>query len=391
MGTYALETSKKYIQLGHEVSVVCPNPGDLPEEEWWNGVEVLRPRVCDLSVALPLFAAEDFRNWGECLPYLSEIVGYNLIGANRIVTGGRKYDIVAGHDWLGILGAAVVSGGSGVPFVFHVHSTEGGRQGGGGSEAIKYIERRGGQIADRVVTVSWAMRDEVARMGVDINKIEVSWNGVDAEKYNAERFSRERVREIRQGYGVGEDEKLALFVGRLTKVKGAQQLARAVPMVLEAHPQVRFVFLGQGELEGAIREILRQGGVESHVVLRTEFVPEELRILHYAACDIAVFPSLYEPFGIVSLEAMSMGKPVVVGAHGTSGFREQVATEGEKMCGVHIDPHDPADIAWGINLLLDRDLKPLGSNARRRVLEEFTWDKVAARTLRMYENVIQGK
>ena len=79
-----------------------------------------------------------------------------------------------------------------------------------------------------------------------------------------------------------------------------------------------------------------------------DFIPEEERINHYAACDIAVFPSFYEPFGIVALEAMSMEKPVVVGAAGVSGMREIVICCGEEQCGYHVDPNNPSDIAWGV-------------------------------------------
>jgi len=127
------------------------------------------------------------------------------------------------------------------------------------------------------------------------------------------------------------------------------------------------------------------------VKFRFEFIPEEERILHYAACDVAVFPSLYEPFGIVVLEAMSMAKPVVVGGAGVSGMREIVIACGEEQCGYHINPADPTDIAWGINSTLEsrEKMKWLGQNGRRRVLNEFTWEKIAEKTLALYEQVLK--
>jgi glycogen(starch) synthase len=120
------------------------------------------------------------------------------------------------------------------------------------------------------------------------------------------------------------------------------------------------------------------------------FVPEEERILHYGACDIAVFPSLYEPFGIVSLEAMALEKPVVVGAKGISGFRDQVNPSGPDQTGVHVDGGNSADIAWGINSLLDdmEKARRMGKRGRRRVEKYFTWDKIAECTSRIYEDVI---
>jgi len=151
--------------------------------------------------------------------------------------------------------------------------------------------------------------------------------------------------------------------------------------------------IGLGDLEEHLKNLVHQFSLEKEVDLRYEFISEKERLEHYAACDVAVFPSLYEPFGIVALEAMSMEKPVVVGARGTSGFREIVVPNGEKQCGYHVNPYDPADIAWGINSsLADRDgMKRLGKNGRKRVLENFTWNVIATKTLQVYQELLQPK
>ncbi len=123
-----------------------------------------------------------------------------------------------------------------------------------------------------------------------------------------------------------------------------------------------------------------------------DFIPEEKRILHYGACDVAVFPSLYEPFGIVALEAMSMECPVVVGAAGVSGMREIVIPCGDEQCGFHVNPSNPTDIAWGIASALEspEKTKRLGKNGRRRVLNEFTWNKIAEKTIKLYEKMVEN-
>ena len=130
--------------------------------------------------------------------------------------------------------------------------------------------------------------------------------------------------------------------------------------------------------------------LDKYVKFRFDFISEKERILHYAACDVAVFPSYYEPFGIVALEAMSMERPVVVGAAGVSGMREIVLSCGEEQCGYHIDPNNPSDIAWGINGTLESPEKRnwLGKNGRKRVLSEFTWNKIAKKTIDIYEQVL---
>jgi glycosyltransferase involved in cell wall biosynthesis len=105
---------------------------------------------------------------------------------------------------------------------------------------------------------------------------------------------------------------------------------------------------------------------------------------------MCVFPSLYEPFGIVSLEAMSMEKPVVVGARGVVGFKEQIVSSGPEQNGIHVNGEDPADIAWGIKETLRSPEKARiwGENGRKRVLEFFTWRKVADETIQIYESLL---
>jgi glycosyltransferase involved in cell wall biosynthesis len=111
---------------------------------------------------------------------------------------------------------------------------------------------------------------------------------------------------------------------------------------------------------------------------------------HYALADICVFPSIYEPFGIVALEAAAMGKAAVVGAAGTSGLAEIVQNPATpKPTGVHVNPRHADDIAWGINLALeDRDrLLSWGENARRLALSQFTWQRATEKTLDIYRDV----
>jgi len=111
---------------------------------------------------------------------------------------------------------------------------------------------------------------------------------------------------------------------------------------------------------------------------------------HYALADICVFPSIYEPFGIVALEAAAMGKAAVVGAAGTSGLAEIVQNPAtSKPTGVHVDARRAEDIAWGINLALEDDERLIswGENARNLALAEFTWQRAAEKTLAIYKDV----
>ena len=400
LGTYAAEITRKFVLLDHDVSVFTMNDdaGSLPTRELWRGIEIHRPMDIDVSDSLPDVIAEDVRKWGRGIQLFSKILVYNYLSASKLINElirreEFKYDIVVAHDWLSVIGGVAVKKETGLPFVFHVHSTEKGRTLGNGSEVVSNIEYRGGQMADLVITVSHAMRDELISLGFPADKIQVCHNGVDPEKYCPEGVDKEKVSEIKQKYGLKNDDLMILFIGRLVGVKGIDKLIQAMPQVLEKIPNAKLVILGLGEMRDFLEKLVQKLKLQDVVKFCFEFVPEEDRIAHYAACDVAVFPSLYEPFGIVSLEAMSMEKPVVVGATGVSGMREVVVPSGPDQCGFHINPNDPTDIAWGIiNAVQDAQKKiQLGKNGRKRVLQQFTWDSVAKRTVQLYENLIESK
>jgi glycosyltransferase involved in cell wall biosynthesis len=277
-----------------------------------------------------------------------------------------------------------------IPVVFHVHSTEWGRAGGPGSEVVSHLESAMGQNADKIITVSYAMQQDLVRHGWQQSKISPVWNGVDAEKYNPAKVEKADILAIRERYGIPDGWNMILYVGRLSWVKGVRNLVMGMPSVVKEYPNTKLVILGMGEEQSDIVETADRLGIKDNIVYRFNFVPEDERILHYAAADVCVFPSTYEPFGIVSLEAMAMEKPVVVGARGVVGFREQVITSGTEQNGIHVNGEDPSDIAWGIKEVLKDPEKARnwGENGRKRVLDVFTWRKVADETLKIYESVI---
>jgi len=238
--------------------------------------------------------------------------------------------------------------------------------------------------------VSYAMKDELVQLGFPKEKIQVSYNGVDPQKYDPSSVTPEQIKKVKESYGLKEDELMILFLGRLVAVKGVDKLIMAMPHVLQKFPKAKLVVVGVGDLQEYLQNLARTIRMDQYVKFRFDFIPEEERILHYAACDLAAFPSLYEPFGIVALEAMAMEKPVVVGAAGISGMREIVICCGEEQCGFHVDPNNPSDIAWGIISALESPEKRtwLGKNGRKRVLKEFTWSRIAEKTIELYEKIL---
>jgi glycosyltransferase involved in cell wall biosynthesis len=398
LGTYAEYITREFIELGHDVSVFTLNSGDLKTTEVVGGVEVHRPMIVNASNVFPMFVTDDLKKWGSNIQMFNDIFIYNVLAASKFINQlikkeGCIFDVACVHDWLSSIAGLIVKNETAIPLIFHVHSTEWGRSGGEGSSVISHLESSTSEAADEIITVSHTMRDDLVRHGWPQPKINVVWNGVDPEKYDPKRCKREDVAEIREKYGIPEDWNMILFLGRLTWVKSIVNLVQAMPSILEEYSKSKLVILGKGEEQKDITEMASRLGIQQNVICRFDFVPEEERILHYAAADVCVFPSVYEPFGIVSLEAMSMGKPVVVGAKGTVGFREQVVPSGADQNGVHVNGEDPSDISWGIKeVLMDPDRsKSWGANGRKRVLEYFTWRKAAEQTIRIYESAANGK
>jgi len=398
LGTYAEYITREFVSMGNDVTVFTLNPGNLKTREIIRGVEVHRPLIADASNIFPMFFVDDLKKWGTNIRLFNDILIYNTLSATKFVNSmlkkeGCHYDVACAHDWLSSIAGIMVKNETKVPLAFHVHSTEWGRSGGQGSEVVSYLEWETAQRTDRIVTVSHAMEEDLARHGWPKTKISVVWNGVDPERYNPKNCMNKDVEAVRNGYGVKPEEKMLLFLGRLTWVKGVGNLVQAMPTVLKEFPNTKLVILGKGEQQNDIIETANRLGISKNVVCRFEFVPEKERILHYAAADVCIFPSTYEPFGIVSLEAMAMAKPLIVGAQGVVGFKEQVVPSGPDQNGVHINGNDSADIAWGIKEVL-RDperAKKWGDNGRKRVLQYFTWRKAAEQTLHIYETLHHSK
>ena len=394
LGTYAEYITQEFVKQGHEVTVFTLNQGELKTHEDYNGVNVQRPIIADASNVFPMFVTEDLKKWGTNIRFFNDIFMYNVLSASKFINqlvkkDKEKFDVVCVHDWLSGIAGIIVKNETKIPVVFHVHSTEWGRSGDGGSEVVAHLELMTAQMADRIITVSHVMRDDLVRHGWPESKISGVWNGVDPERYDLAKYGQADAQKIREKYGIGKDEPMLLFLGRLTWVKSVRNLIQAMPLILEEYPKAKLVILGKGEEQRDIVETAHRLDIDDKVTYRFEFVPEEERILHYVASDVCIFPSIYEPFGIVSLEAMSMAKPIVVGARGVVGFREQVIPSGPDQNGVHVNGEDPTDIAWGIKEVL-RDperARRWGENGRKRVLEYFTWEKVAEQTLQVYQSL----
>ncbi|MBS7609905.1 glycosyltransferase, partial [Candidatus Bathyarchaeota archaeon] len=181
LGTYAENITRAFVEIGHDVSVFTLNPGNLPTREILRGVEVHRPLIADASNIFPLFVTEDLKRWGTSIKFFNDIFLYNILSATKFINDlvrkqGYDFSIVAIHDWLSAAAGIIIKNELKMPLAFHIHSTEWGRS-GDGSAVVKHLESATAEISDRVITVSYAMRDDLVRHGWPEGKISVVWNG----------------------------------------------------------------------------------------------------------------------------------------------------------------------------------------------------------------------
>ena len=386
LGVYVDEISRGMAALGQSVSVFTPGDGHLPRQEQMGGVDVFRTNPVAIRDGLDIFLSFQTLAWGDGLRFLEDLISINLQSAAMVMDNG-PFDICVAHDWLGLWGGMAVKRKE-LPLIYHVHGLEVGRSDNPNQQLVA-LEKRGSEVADRIITVSEAMKRQIVDLGIPPEKISVCYHGVDAGFFDPQRADPGALASLKKRYGFAEDDIIILFLGRLEPVKGVRELMAAFPSVLSRHPKARLLLVGRGSLEAWLKQELQRLG-SGFATLVTDFLNPMDKMHHYALADICVFPSIYEPFGIVALEAAAMGKAAVVGAAGTSGLAEIVQNPATpKPTGVHVNPRHADDIAWGINLALeDRDrLLSWGENARRLALSQFTWQRATEKTLDIYRDV----
>ena len=270
-----------------------------------------------------------------------------------------------------------------MPYVQSTHSTEIGRCGGlhsDDSKAIHTIEYLSTYESCQVITVSKSLKDEVCHLfNTPEDKVKVIYNGINPWEFDINMSWEEKLN-FRRSLGIQDDEKMILFVGRLTYQKGVEYLIRAMPKILERH-NAKLVIAGSGDMRSYLENLCYQLGV-GHRVVFLGFVDENTLKKLYKSADVVVIPSVYEPFGIVALEAMAAGTPVVVSSVG--GLREIIQHE---YNGVWVYPKNPESIAWGVDRVLSdwgfRDY--ITNNAKKDVYEKYSWDNIAKETAEVYK------
>lgn len=286
------------------------------------------------------------------------------------------FDIVHAHDWMtypaGIVAAAI----SGKPLVVHVHSTEFDRSGEHVNQMIYNIERQGMERADRVVAVSHYTRSIIiGRYGISGDKVEVVHNGVERDNNN----NNDNDWPLTET-GIQKDEKIVLFLGRITMQKGPEYFLMAAKKVLEVMDNVKFVMAGSGDLMHQTVEMAAGLGIGQKVLFTGFLRGEDVQRI-YKMADLYVMPSVSEPFGIAPLEALNHDVPVIISKQ--SGVSE-VLTHALK-----VDFWDVNEIANKIVAVLKYPplqvtLRDYGGSEVRKL----RWKDSAAKCIRIYEEML---
>jgi alpha-maltose-1-phosphate synthase len=317
----------------------------------------------------------------------------------------RAVDVVHCHTWYTHLAGCLVQQLTGARLVLTTHSLEPHRpwkveQLGTAYRASSWVERTAYQNADGVIAVSEAMREDVHTLyGVPSEKIRVIHNGIDLNQYKPTPNPAVLAR-----YAIDPETPMVLFVGRITRQKGIIHLVNAIRSI---RPGVQVVLCaGAPDTEEIGREMaerVEQARRETTnpIIWIPQIVPKDEIIALYTHAALFVCPSVYEPFGIINLEAMACNTPVVASAVG--GIKEVVVHEKtgllvpfEPVGARDFEPRDPAqfahDLASAINRLLDdpQHLQDMGLRARERVEHFFSWTSIARWTTDFYWDLVQA-
>lgn len=364
------DLSHRLIKDGHEVTVVTYKEGDLPAYENDKGVEVYR-------VENYMIHPTNFIEWILQLNFNMTSKVIELINENG------KFDVIHAHDWLTASSAKTLKQAFSIPLVATIHATEAGRNSGIHDETQRYINDTEWMLtyeATEVIVNSNFMKGHVQGLfGLPFDKINVIPNGINLTNFNGV----ERDYDFRRQYAM-DNEKIILYVGRLVYEKGIQHLISAMPKILAGYHDTKLVIAGKGGMLDELKAQAESMGLSNKVYFTGYLNSKQVQKI-YKCADVAVFPSTYEPFGIVALEGMLAGVPTVVSDVG--GLNEIVDHGVNGMKSYAGNPNSIADSVLAV--LYDQQLATnISKKAKQKVKEEFNWTKIAQDTHYTYEKAI---
>ena len=364
------DLSHKLIKDGHDVTVVTYRDGETPYYENDKGVNVYR-------VDNYMIKSNSFIDWIMQL-------NFNMIAkASELIAKGEKFDVIHAHDWLVANAAKTLKHAYDIPVVSTIHATESGRNSGIHDENQRYINDTEWMLtyeSTEVIVNSNYMKGHVQGLfGLPFDKIDVIPNGINLNLYTGI----ERDYDFRRRYAA-DNEKIILYLGRLVYEKGVQNLISAMPKILDVYHDSKLIIVGKGGMIDELRAQVENMGLRDKVYFTGYMNGKDVQKM-YKCADVAVFPSTYEPFGIVALEAMLAGVPTVVSDIG--GLNEIIDHGVNGMKSYAGNPNSIADSV--LALLYDHQLAANVSKAAKQVVkEQYNWNKITQDTYFVYEKAI---
>jgi len=314
---------------------------------------------------------EDVTLYGHDL--FSEVKRYAMEA--RKIAEKEEFDIIHAHDWLSFEAGIAAKEVSGKPLVVQLHSTEYDRCGGQNlNQAVYDIERRGMELADRVVGVSNLTKRIIEEhYGIPSSKVFAIHNRINADEYNQP--VDERIFQLKM-----DGKKIVLYAGRITLQKGPEYFLDAARKVLEYESNVLFVMAGSGDMEYKMINLAAQMGISDKVLFTGFLRGEELRSI-FKLADVFVMPSVSEPFGIAALESIIHGTPVIISKQ--SGVSEIVQNA------LKVDFWDTDEMANKIlSVISYQSLKSVLQDNGRNEVGTFSWDTAANETMNLYKSLV---
>ncbi len=301
----------------------------------------------------------------------------------EIIAEKGSFDVIHAHDWLVAYAAKTLKTAYSIPLVCTIHATEAGRNSGIRDEQQRYINDTEWMLtyeSSEVIVNSNYMRSELQRLfGLPYEKINVIPNGVNLNMYDGI----EKDYDFRRKYAM-DNEKIILFMGRLVYEKGIQTLIAAMPKILNHYHDAKLLIAGKGGMIDELRNQVNYLGLGNKVYFTGYLGSKDVQRM-YKCADVSVFPSTYEPFGIVALEAMLSGTPIVVSDVG--GLNEIVDHGVNGMKSYAGNANSLADSI--LTLLFDQKLcDTVTKNAVSKVKDEYNWTKITKNTHFAYEKAI---
>ena len=364
------DLSHKLVKDGNEVTVVTYQEGEAPEFENDKGVKVYR-------VQNYMIHPNNFTDWIMQL-------NFSLTAkATQIINEQGAFDCIHAHDWLVAYSAKTLKDAFQIPIVSTIHATESGRNSGIHDDVQRYINDTEWLLtyeSTEVIVNSNYMKCELQRLfGLPFEKINVIPNGINLNNFSGI----DKDYDFRRKYAM-DNEKIILYIGRLVHEKGIQHLISAMPKIINGYNDTKLIIGGKGGMYDELKEQAKALGIEDKVYFTGYLSSKEVQKM-YKCADIAVFPSTYEPFGIVALEAMLAGVPTVVSDIG--GLNEIVEHGVNGMKSYAGNCNSIADSV--LNLLYNHQLcDNITKNAKNKVKQEFNWNKITNDTFFTYEKAI---